>query len=348
MHTHSQGLNASEAAASLGVSIKALRLYEQHGLLMPARTSAGYRAYGPEHMTRAAEIVALRALGLGLAQVAQVFNGDPHSLGLALATQETVLKDQMHDLVRKLDTLAGLRAELGRGQTPADALPGVLHQLLHPLPHPATDVNVAFELPWPWGGERFELRNIRPLNYIIGSLGSGKTRLAHCLAAALPDGVFLGLDRVGKDGARATELLSADPALALRVSGACAWLLDEGASESDALTALLVALETEGGGALVVDMVEQHLDQATQEALITYLRLRAKDGGRRLFLMTRSSSILNLNAVGPDEAIILCPANHSPPTRVSPYAGAPGFEAVATCLASPEVRERLAHGPAVA
>ena len=343
MHTHPQGLNASEAAASLGVSIKALRLYEQHGLLTPARTSAGYRAYGPEHMTRAAEIVALRALGLGLAQVAQVFNGDPHSLGLALATQETVLKDQLHDLVRKLDRLGELRAELGCGRTPVDALP----QLLRPLLHPATDINVAFELPWPWGGERFELRNIRPLNYIIGSLGSGKTRLAHCLAAALPDGVFLGTDRVGKGRATATDLLTADQALALRVSRAVAWLRDEGASESEALTALLVAFETDGG-ALVVEMVEQHLDQATQEALITYLRLRAKEDGRRLFLMTRSSSILNLNAVGPDEAIILCPANHSPPTRVAPYAGASGYEAVATCLASPEVRERVAHGPAMA
>jgi DNA-binding transcriptional MerR regulator len=343
MHAHPQGLNASEAAASLGVSIKALRLYEQHGLLTPARTTAGYRAYGPEDMTRAADIVALRALGLGLAQVAQALKGDPHTLGLLLATQETSLKDEMHDLLRKLDKLGELRAELARGRLPADALP----QLLHPLLHSANDINVSVELPWPWGGERFELRNIRPLNYIIGSLGSGKTRLAQCLAAVLPGGVFLGLDRAGEDGVTATDLLNADPALAARVNRAAAWLLDEGASESDALTALLVAFEAEGG-ALVVDMVEQHLDQATQEALITYLRLRAKDGGRRLFLMTRSSSILNLSAVGPDEAIILCPANHSPPSRVAPHAGAPGFEAVATCLASPEVRARLAHGPAAA
>ena len=45
-------------------------------------------------------------------------------------------------------------------------------------------------------------------------------------------------------------------------------------------------------------------------------------------------------AVGPDETIILCPANHSPPTQVAPFPGAPGYEAVATCLASPEVRAR--------
>ena len=50
--------------------------------------------------------------------------------------------------------------------------------------------------------------------------------------------------------------------------------------------------------------------------------------------------ILDLAAVGPNEAIILCPANHSPPSLVAPYPGAPGYEAVATCLASPEVRAR--------
>lgn len=45
-------------------------------------------------------------------------------------------------------------------------------------------------------------------------------------------------------------------------------------------------------------------------------------------------------AVGANEAIILCPANHSPPTHVAARPGAPGYEAVATCLASPEVRAR--------
>ena len=49
---------------------------------------------------------------------------------------------------------------------------------------------VAFNLPWPWGGERFEIRDIRPLTYIIGPLGSGKTRLARRLAESLPNAVW--------------------------------------------------------------------------------------------------------------------------------------------------------------
>jgi len=63
-----QFLNPSDAAKRLGVSAKALRLYEQRGLIAPARTAAGWRAYGPDEMTRVAEITALRELGLSLSQ----------------------------------------------------------------------------------------------------------------------------------------------------------------------------------------------------------------------------------------------------------------------------------------
>ena len=76
---------ASEAARRLGVSIKALRLYEQRGLVTPERTAAGYRVYGPDALARAAEVVALRKLGLSLAQVAKALEGDAQSLAPALA-----------------------------------------------------------------------------------------------------------------------------------------------------------------------------------------------------------------------------------------------------------------------
>jgi hypothetical protein len=117
------------------------------------------------------------------------------------------------------------------------------------------------------------------------------------------------------------------------------WLVDDGATVSDALIALLAALEAHASKILVIDMLEQGLDRATQEALIAYLRRRASTAPP-LFFLTRSNAILDLAAVGPNEAILFCPANHSVPTLVAPYPGAPGYEAVASCLASPEVRAR--------
>ncbi len=332
MSSSAQLLNPSEAARRLGVSTKALRLYEERGLVAPVRTAAGWRAYGPEEMARAAEIAALRALGLSLAQIARVLGGDAKDLEPVLAMHQAALEERVRNLAGTAARVRDLRAELSQGKAPAA---GELACLLQP----AAGIRVAFDLPWPWGGERFELRDIRALNYIIGPLGSGKTRLARRLAETLPGAAFLSLERTADGGAAARAQLDADPALESRVDRTMAWLIEDGAAVSEALVALLVGLESEGPAILVVDMVEQGLDQAAQEALIAHLRRRGP-GGRPLFLLTRSSAILDLAAVGPDEAIILCPANHSPPTRVAPYPGAPGYEAVATCLASPEVRAR--------
>lgn len=334
MRSSAQFLSPSEAARRLGVSAKALRLYEQRGLVAPIRTAAGWRAYGPDEMDRAAEIAALRALGFSLAQVARVLKGDPQGLEPTLASHQATLEGRIRDLVGAVDKVRGLRNDLARGQAPTA---GELARLLAP----AATRSVAFDLPWPWGGERFELRDIRPLTYIVGPLGSGKTRLAQRLAEALPDAAFLGLERLADGGAAAQARLDADPALRSRVDRALAWLVEEGAAVSEALIDLLAGLESEGPAILVIDMIEQGLDQATQEAVIAHLRGRGP-GGRPLFFLTRSSAILDLSSVGPDEAIIFCPANHSPPIRVAPYPGAPGYEAVATCLASPEVRARTA------
>jgi DNA-binding transcriptional MerR regulator len=327
-----QFLNPSEAAKRLGVSAKALRLYEQRGLIAPVRTAAGWRTYGPNEMARVAEIAALRELGLSLAQVARVLEGDSESLEPALATHQAALEGRVHQLVDAVDKVRRLRADLSGGRAPA---PSELASLLRP----ASSFSVAFDLPWPWGGERFELQDIRSLNYIIGPLGSGKTRLAKRIAEALPGAAFLGLDRLADGGTAARAHLARDPALKSRVDRTLAWLVEDGATISEALVCLLAGLETEGPAVLVIDMLEQGLDKATQEALIARLRRRGSEF-RPLFFLTRSSSILDLDAVGNDETIILCPANHSPPTSVRPYPGFPGFEAVATCLASPEVRER--------
>jgi len=335
VNASAQFLNPAQAARRLGVSAKALRLYEARGLIAPVRTAAGWRAYGPGEMARVAEIAALRELGLSLAQVARVLEGDSKSLEPALAAHQAALEGRVHQLVDAVDKVRRLRADLTGGRAPA---PSELARLLKPASSFSAVFDLAFDLPWPWG-ERFELQDIRALNYIIGPLGSGKTQLAKRIAETLPGAAFLGLDRLADGGASARAQLARDPALQARVDRTLAWLVEDGATISEALVCLLAGLETEGPTVLVIDMLEQGLDKATQEALIARLRRRGS-GAPPLFLLTRSSSILDLEAVGNDETIILCPANHSPPTNVRPYPGFPGFEAVATCLASPEVRAR--------
>lgn len=313
----SQFLNASDAARHLGISIKALRLYEQRGLLSPMRSDAGWRAYGPEDLERASEIVALRALGFSLAQVARILKGDASGLEPALAAHQASLEARLREVVAAMDGVRALRGDLAHGGAPsASDLARML--VLKPGLH------VTFALPWPWGGEPFELRDIRPLTYITGPLGSGKTRLAMRIADEL-DGAFLGLER------------AADPSLMSKIEPTVALLVQDGATDTPALRALLTGLETPTP--VIVDLVEQGLDRATQEALIAHLRRRGP-GAPPLFVMTRSSSILDLDALGPDETVLFCPANHAPPFRVAPYPGTPGYEALASCLATPEVRAR--------
>ncbi|WP_426436466.1 MerR family transcriptional regulator [Bradyrhizobium genosp. P] len=332
MNAAARFYSPSEAARQLGISAKALRLYEERGLITPVRTPAGWRAYGPAEMARGAEIVELRALGLSLSEVGRILRGDAEILTRVLAAHERSLEERIRQSGDSIAKIRRLRADLGRGEMPAtrDVIGAVRAR-------PA--VSVAFDLPWPWGGERFELRDVRLLTYIVGPLGSGKTRLAQRLADALPDAAFVGLERAADGGAAARGRLDADPALKARVDENLAALTAAGAAASPALIALLAALLADSPAILVIDMLEQGLDTTTQEALIAHLRRRGPRA-RPLFFLTRSNAILDLDTVGDDEAVILCPANHSPPISVTPVPGAPGYEAVATCLASPEVRAR--------
>jgi DNA-binding transcriptional MerR regulator len=314
-------LSPANAARRLGVSAKALRLYEERGLLTPGRTAAGWRAYGSSDMERAAGIVALRGLGLNLAQIGHVLDGKLEGLDAALATHQSTLEARIGDVSAAIARVRDLRGRIATGSV------DVLADLTR-LQSSVVSSGIAFDLPWPWGGERFEMPALRPLLWLTGPLFSGKTRLAETLADVIPGAAFIGLDRK----------LAGTPSQA-RMDATMQWLVEDGATESGALLALLAALEAEGPDALIFDLIEQGLDEATQLALAACLRRRGA-GARPIIAMTRSSAMLDMASTGPDEMILYCPANHSPPILVAPHPGAPGYESVASCLAPPDVRAR--------
>lgn len=62
----------SVAADLVGVGVQTLRLYEQRGLVDPARTAGGTRRYSTDDLSRLHHIAALLEAGLNLAGVAAV------------------------------------------------------------------------------------------------------------------------------------------------------------------------------------------------------------------------------------------------------------------------------------
>ena len=334
-------LSAAQAARLLSVSIKALRLYEQRGLLRPPRTATGYRQYGPAELRAARNILALRAAGLSLSEIGRVVGGADASgeaVDALLARRQSALSAQFAQLERAGRQLRALRHERAIARSACTP-----HAAVAKTPRPFFGP-VSFDLPWPWAGERFTLDEMPPLLYLVGPLGSGKTRLAMRLAEVLPGALFLPLHRLDStEGSRCVTLPPTEAAAAERQLAA---LKQGGAVDEAPLRLLLRALHADGGRrALVVDMVEAGLSRPSQEALMTLLRRDLTTRAAPVVAMTRSSSILDLSQLGPGEAVLFCPANHAAPHLVAPVPGAMGHEALVSCLATPEVRARLAAPP---
>jgi MerR family transcriptional regulator, thiopeptide resistance regulator len=111
-----QILSPSEAARRLGVSAKALRLYEMHGLVKPLRSAKGWRAYGPAEMARLHQVLALKRLGLPLARIAVLIARPEGSLAAVLALQEETLARENARVTRALTLVRAARKKLASGE----------------------------------------------------------------------------------------------------------------------------------------------------------------------------------------------------------------------------------------
>lgn len=74
-------MRIAEAAAAVGCTQRAIKFYEEKGLLTPvARSENGYRDYSAEDISRLHEIQAYRKLGIGLADIRRLLSGDAQTL----------------------------------------------------------------------------------------------------------------------------------------------------------------------------------------------------------------------------------------------------------------------------
>ncbi|HZZ67175.1 MAG TPA: MerR family transcriptional regulator [Phenylobacterium sp.] len=104
-----------EMARRLGVTPKALRVYERHGLVTPVRDAAGWRAYGPEQAARLHQVLVLRLFGLPLKRIGELLAGRFASLDAVLAMQAELLEARRREADHALTLIAAARAKLTRG-----------------------------------------------------------------------------------------------------------------------------------------------------------------------------------------------------------------------------------------
>jgi MerR family transcriptional regulator, repressor of the yfmOP operon len=123
-------LGIGAAAAQAGVSERALRYYQQIGLLVPACTTpGGLRRYSADDLARVARIRELQTLlGLNLDEIAVVLRNEDRIAEIRLSYHdERTSEDQRRQLTRECLTLAeDLRATV---QAKRDALDEFLTDL---------------------------------------------------------------------------------------------------------------------------------------------------------------------------------------------------------------------------
>jgi MerR family copper efflux transcriptional regulator len=101
-----------ELAEQAGISTKAIRYYEQVGILAPpARTPSGYRAYDQAALGRLGFVRSAQAVGLTLGEIRQViaFRDDGQT---PCAHVTDLLQRHAADLDRRILELEQLRGEL--------------------------------------------------------------------------------------------------------------------------------------------------------------------------------------------------------------------------------------------
>ena len=89
-----------ELAAAAGVSTRALRHYEDRGLLVPGRTANGYRRYGRQDVTRVMQIQLMIGAGLGTSTIRRY-------LDCARTDERGTFLHMCPDLRAALDEVAG-------------------------------------------------------------------------------------------------------------------------------------------------------------------------------------------------------------------------------------------------
>lgn len=107
-------MRIQELAARAGTTTRALRYYEEQGLLPAARSANGYRAYGEHHVRLVREIRSLQSIGFSLEDARPFVECllEGHEDGDVCPASVDVYRRKLADLDRSIGELTGIRERL--------------------------------------------------------------------------------------------------------------------------------------------------------------------------------------------------------------------------------------------
>ncbi|AYG69661.1 MULTISPECIES: MerR family transcriptional regulator [unclassified Rhizobium] len=108
-------LTAAQCAKCIGLTVRALRLYEQTGLIHPRRTVKNWRLYGANEIARLNEILTLKRLGFRLHHISRLLAGQAADLDRMLSMQNLALQEQLRRTQISLAIVEALRAKVAGG-----------------------------------------------------------------------------------------------------------------------------------------------------------------------------------------------------------------------------------------
>ncbi len=115
-------MRIGQLAAQTGFSVRTIRFYEESGLLSaPRRTPGGYRAYDQDAVIRLRFVRSAQALGLSLAEIAEVLRVRDYQ-GPPCTYVAELLDSHISALEDRIEELTALRDEL-RARRPPGAEP---------------------------------------------------------------------------------------------------------------------------------------------------------------------------------------------------------------------------------
>jgi DNA-binding transcriptional MerR regulator len=110
-------LSAADCARRTGLTVRALRVYERHGLIKPTRSGKGWRLYGPSELQRLNIILTLKTFGMTLAQIHSLLRTKPLPLVNVLQMQLRACRARRDGAQKALELVHAALATIESGQT---------------------------------------------------------------------------------------------------------------------------------------------------------------------------------------------------------------------------------------